>query len=49
MIIDTVARRDIAEMIRAIPQAENPSDETLESFRAYMNPPDFDPFARGVP
>ncbi|MGZ2433912.1 hypothetical protein ACVITL_004579 [Rhizobium pisi] len=46
-IIGTVTRRDIAETIRFIPETENPSDEALASFRAYMNPPDIDPFARG--
>ncbi|WP_167378880.1 hypothetical protein [Mesorhizobium prunaredense] len=30
-IIGTVTRRDIAETIRFIPQAENPSDEDLDS------------------
>lgn len=39
-IIDYVTRRDIAETIRFIPQAENPSDEDLADFRSYMNPPD---------
>jgi len=46
-IIGTVTRRDIAETIRFIPQAENPSDEDLAGFRAHMNPPDVDPFAKG--
>ena len=45
-IIGTVARRDIAESIRSIPEAENPGDDALASFRAYMNPPDVDPFAK---
>ncbi|MGX8009914.1 hypothetical protein ACVDG8_013570 [Mesorhizobium sp. ORM8.1] len=30
-VIGTVARRDIAETIRFIPQAENPSDEDLDT------------------
>ncbi|UPT97740.1 hypothetical protein J4G48_0006495 [Bradyrhizobium barranii subsp. apii] len=38
--ISYVTRRDIAETIRFIPEAENPSDEDLAGFRAYMNPPD---------
>lgn len=42
-IIGFVSRRDIAETIRFIPQAENPSDEDLGHFRAYMNPPDVEP------
>ncbi|MBP2463795.1 MULTISPECIES: hypothetical protein [unclassified Rhizobium] len=46
-IIRTVTRRDIAETIRFIPETENPSDEALAGFRAYMNPPDIDPSARG--
>lgn len=45
-IIGTVARRDIAESIRSIPEAENPSDDTLASLRAYLNPPDVDPSAK---
>lgn len=45
-IIRTVARRDIVESIRSIPEAENLSDDTLASFRAYMNPPDVDLFAK---
>lgn len=45
-IIGTVTRRDIVETIRSIPEAENPSDDTLASFRAYMNPPDVNPFAK---
>lgn len=45
-IIGTVTRRDIAETIRSIPEAENPSDDALASFRAYMNPPDVNPFAK---
>jgi hypothetical protein len=44
-IIGTMTRRDIAETIRAIPQAESPDDEALSGFRLYMNPPDIDPFA----
>ncbi|MBM3093008.1 hypothetical protein GFB56_19715 [Ensifer sp. T173] len=48
-IIDTITRRDIAETIRFIPEAEIPSDDALAGFRAYMNPPDVDPFARGRP
>lgn len=39
-IISYVTRRDIAETIRFIPEAENPSDEDLAGFRADMNPPD---------
>ncbi len=46
-IIDYVTRRDIAETIRFIPEAENPSDEELDSFRTYMNPPDVEPPAPG--
>ena len=42
-IIDYVTRRDIAEAIRFIPEAQNPSDEELASFRAYMSPPDVEP------
>lgn len=45
-IIGFVSRRDIAETIRFIPQAENPSDEDLAHFRAYMNPPDVEPLGR---
>lgn len=47
MIIGTITRRDIAETIRLIPDAENPSDEALGGFRAFMNPPDIDPFDKG--
>jgi hypothetical protein len=39
-IISYVTRRDIAETIRFIPEAENPSDDDLAGFRAYLNPPD---------
>lgn len=39
-IISYVTRRDIAETIRFIPEAENPSDEDLAGFRTYMSPPD---------
>lgn len=39
-IIGFVTRRDIAETIRFIPGASNPSDEELGSFRQYMSPPD---------
>ncbi len=39
-IIGFVTRRDIAETIRFIPGAPNPSDEELVSFRQYMSPPD---------
>lgn len=39
-IISYVTRRDIAETIRFIPEAESPSDEDLAGFRAYMSPPD---------
>lgn len=46
-IIDYVTRRDIAETIRFIPEAENPSDEDLAGFRAYMNPPVVEPLAPG--
>ena len=42
-IIDYVSRREVAETIRYIPELENPSDEDLEGFRAYMNPPDVEP------
>lgn len=42
-IISYVTRRDIAETIRFIPEAANPSDEDLDGFRAYMNPPDVEP------
>ncbi len=42
-IISYVTRRDIAETIRFIPGAENPSDDDLAGFRAYMNPPDVEP------
>ena len=42
-IISYVTRRDIAETIRFIPEAENPSDDDLAGFRAYMNPPDVEP------
>jgi hypothetical protein len=45
-IIGNVTRRDIAETIRSIPEAKNPSDEDLAGFRAYMNPPDLDPFGK---
>lgn len=45
-IIGTVNLRDIAETVRFIPQAENPSDENLVGFRTYINPLDIDPFAR---
>jgi len=45
-IISYVTRRDIAETIRFIPKAENPSDEDLAGFRAYMNPPDVEPPTR---
>lgn len=46
-IIGTLARRDIAETIRMIPQTENPPDEALAGFRLSMNPPDIDPFTAG--
>lgn len=39
-IIGYVTRRDIAETVRSIPVAENPSDEDLAGFHIYMNPPD---------
>ncbi|MFC5374818.1 hypothetical protein ACFPIF_19845 [Brevundimonas faecalis] len=42
-IIGFVTRRDLAETIRFIPEAENPSDEDLAGFRQYMNPPDVEP------
>ncbi|WP_332606417.1 hypothetical protein, partial [Acinetobacter sp. ESBL14] len=42
-IFDYVSRREVAETIRYIPELENPSDEDLEGFRAYMNPPDVEP------
>lgn len=42
-IIRNVTRRDIAETIRFIPEAENPSDADLVGFQAYMNPPDVEP------
>lgn len=42
-IISYVTRRELAETIRYIPEAENPSDEDLAHFRAYMNPPDVEP------
>jgi len=45
-IIDYVTRRDIAEAIRYIPEADNPSDEDLAGFRAYMSPPDVESPAR---
>jgi len=45
-IIGFVTRRDLAETIRFIPEAPNPSDEDLESFRQYMNPPDVEPPAK---
>lgn len=46
-IIGEMARRDIADTIRMIPQTENPTDEALAGFRLSMNPPDIDPFATG--
>jgi hypothetical protein len=39
-IISYDTRRDIAETIRFIPETENPRDDDLSGFRAYMNPPD---------
>jgi hypothetical protein len=39
-IIGYITRRDVAETIRFIPEAPNPSDEELSGFRAYMNPPE---------
>ena len=45
-IIGFVTRRDLAETIRFIPDATNPSDDDLESFRQYMNPPDVEPPAK---
>lgn len=46
VIIGYVTRRDIAETIRFIPLAENPSEEDLVNFRTYMNPPDVEPPSR---
>lgn len=45
-IIGFETRRGIAETIRYIPEAENPSDEDLAGYQAYMNPPDVEPTAR---
>ncbi|WOF43284.1 hypothetical protein KNJ79_19620 [Sphingopyxis indica] len=42
-IIGFITRRDVAETIRFIPELEEPSDEDLSEFRAYMNPPDVEP------
>lgn len=42
-IIDYVTRRDIAETIRFIPEAE--SDEDLAGFQTYTNPADVAPSA----
>lgn len=42
-IIGYISRRDVAETIRYIPELEDPSDEDLAGFRAYMNPPDVEP------
>lgn len=39
-IIGYINRRDIAETIRFIPSAPNPSDDELTGFRAHMNPPE---------
>jgi len=41
-IINNITRRDVAETIRFIPDATNPGDDELASFRAYMNPPEID-------
>ncbi|WP_205908981.1 hypothetical protein [Metarhizobium album] len=46
-ITGSMSRRDIAETIRMIPQAENPDNDALVGFRLSMNPPDIDPFAAG--
>jgi hypothetical protein len=42
-IIGYITRRDVGETIRYIPELENPCDEDLAGFRAYMNPPDVEP------
>lgn len=39
MIIGEITRREVAESIRFIPEAEVPSQEDIESFKAYMSSP----------
>lgn len=46
-IIGTITCGDIAETIRLLPETENPSDDALTGFQAYMNPPEVEPFAKG--
>jgi hypothetical protein len=35
----TISRRDIADDLRAIPQMEVPSEETIKSFESFMSGP----------